>query len=200
MNVAIGSCTDFQDTLCNYNTLHCILYRKGTVVWNLPNCLAAYCDDKQIRFVKCWGLHLVKRENQLAAILYTNGSYNQSHCVLPCEWWRETGHIRLPVSTVNRTYELSGITQVTPFRKYGKHSTCNNGQSNTTTDSVQLDQTLCLEARLHLADILGEQLKQTTEQTDLIAPLAHIKLIFVPSFTNANVRCNMEKMIWFDLG
>ena len=27
------------------------------------------------------------------------------------------------VSTVNRTYELSGITHVTPFCKYGKHST-----------------------------------------------------------------------------
>ena len=33
------------------------------------------------------------------------------------------GHIRLSISTVNRTYELSGITHVTPFRKYGKHST-----------------------------------------------------------------------------
>ena len=36
---------------------------------------------------------------------------------------RYTGRIRLSVSTVNRTYELSGITHVTPFRKYGKHST-----------------------------------------------------------------------------
>ena len=33
------------------------------------------------------------------------------------------GRIRLSVSTVNRTYELSEITHVTPFRKYGKHST-----------------------------------------------------------------------------
>ena len=33
------------------------------------------------------------------------------------------GRIRLSVSTVNRTYELSGITHVTPFREYGKHST-----------------------------------------------------------------------------
>ena len=33
------------------------------------------------------------------------------------------GRIRLSVSTVNRTYELSGITHVTPSRKYGKHST-----------------------------------------------------------------------------
>ena len=33
------------------------------------------------------------------------------------------GRIRLSVSTVNHTYELSGITHVTPFRKYGKHST-----------------------------------------------------------------------------
>ena len=33
------------------------------------------------------------------------------------------GRIRLPVSTVNRTYELSGINHVTPFRKYGNHST-----------------------------------------------------------------------------
>ena len=33
------------------------------------------------------------------------------------------GRIRLSVSTVNRTYELSGITHVTPFRKKGKHST-----------------------------------------------------------------------------
>ena len=33
------------------------------------------------------------------------------------------GRIRLSVSTVNRTYELSGITHVTSFRKYGKHST-----------------------------------------------------------------------------
>ena len=36
---------------------------------------------------------------------------------------RDIGRIRLSVSTVNRTYELSGITHVTPFRKYGKHST-----------------------------------------------------------------------------
>ena len=34
-----------------------------------------------------------------------------------------TGRIRLSVSAVNRTCELSGITHVTPFRKYGKHST-----------------------------------------------------------------------------
>ena len=34
-----------------------------------------------------------------------------------------TGRIRLSVSTVNRTYELSRITHVTPFRKYGSHST-----------------------------------------------------------------------------
>ena len=33
------------------------------------------------------------------------------------------GRIRLSVSTVNRTYELSGITHVTLSRKYGKHST-----------------------------------------------------------------------------
>ena len=33
------------------------------------------------------------------------------------------GRIRLSVSTVNRTYELSGITHVTLFPKYGKHST-----------------------------------------------------------------------------
>ena len=34
-----------------------------------------------------------------------------------------TGRIQLSVSTVNRTYELSGITDMTPFHKYGKHST-----------------------------------------------------------------------------
>ena len=33
------------------------------------------------------------------------------------------GRIRLSVSKVNRTYELSRISHVTPFRKYGKHST-----------------------------------------------------------------------------
>ena len=33
------------------------------------------------------------------------------------------GRIRLSVSTVNHTYELSGITHVTSFCKYGKHST-----------------------------------------------------------------------------
>ena len=35
----------------------------------------------------------------------------------------DIGRIRLSVSTVNRTDELSGITYVTSFRKYGKHST-----------------------------------------------------------------------------
>ena len=35
----------------------------------------------------------------------------------------DIGRIRLSVSAVNRTYELSGKTHVTPFRKYGKHST-----------------------------------------------------------------------------
>ena len=33
------------------------------------------------------------------------------------------GRIQISVSTVNRSYELSGITHVTPFRKYRKHST-----------------------------------------------------------------------------
>ena len=33
------------------------------------------------------------------------------------------GCIRLTVSTLNRTYELSGITHLTSFRRYGKHST-----------------------------------------------------------------------------
>ena len=41
------------------------------------------------------------------------------------------GCIRLSVSTVNSTYELSEITHVTPFRKYGKHST---GPSTVRTD------------------------------------------------------------------
>ena len=36
---------------------------------------------------------------------------------------RVSGRIRLSVSTVNRTYELSGTTHVTLFPKYGKHST-----------------------------------------------------------------------------
>ena len=36
---------------------------------------------------------------------------------------KHIGRIRLSVSTVNRTYELSGITHVTLFPKYGKHST-----------------------------------------------------------------------------
>ena len=33
-----------------------------------------------------------------------------------------TVRVRLSVSTVNRTHELSGVTHVTPFREYGKHS------------------------------------------------------------------------------
>ena len=33
------------------------------------------------------------------------------------------GRIRLPISTLNHTYVISGITHATPFRKYGKHST-----------------------------------------------------------------------------
>ena len=37
--------------------------------------------------------------------------------------WHYIGRIRLSVSTVNRTYELPGITHVTSFRKYEKHST-----------------------------------------------------------------------------
>ena len=36
---------------------------------------------------------------------------------------KDYGRIRLSVSTLNRTYELSGITHVTLFPKYGKHST-----------------------------------------------------------------------------
>ena len=39
------------------------------------------------------------------------------------DWHVVIGRIRLSVSTVNRTYELSGITHVTLFPKYGKHST-----------------------------------------------------------------------------
>ena len=35
----------------------------------------------------------------------------------------ENGRIRLSVSTVNRTYEPSGITHVIPFYKHRKHST-----------------------------------------------------------------------------
>ena len=51
----------------------------------------------------------------------------------PCSWFllltyrsiyeRSMCRIRLFVSTVNRTYELSGITHVTPFCKYGNHLT-----------------------------------------------------------------------------
>ena len=46
-----------------------------------------------------------------------------SATVLPHIWWKSICRIRLSVSTVNRTYELSGITHVTHFRKYGKYST-----------------------------------------------------------------------------
>ena len=37
-----------------------------------------------------------------------------------------SGCIRLPVSTAKTTYKLSGMTHVTPLRKYGKHSTWTN--------------------------------------------------------------------------
>ena len=40
-----------------------------------------------------------------------------------CSRDHNNGRIRLSVSTINRTCELSGITHVTSFRKYGKHST-----------------------------------------------------------------------------
>ena len=48
--------------------------------------------------------------------------------MVPCSWVRaiilwDIGRIRLSISTINRTYELSGITHVTPFRSCGKHST-----------------------------------------------------------------------------
>ena len=50
------------------------------------------------------------------------------HCISPppevqVSLVDDTGRIRLFVSTVNRTYEFSGITHVTLFPKYGKHST-----------------------------------------------------------------------------
>ena len=38
-------------------------------------------------------------------------------------WCRHNGRFQLSVSRVNPSYELTGITHVTPFRKYGKHST-----------------------------------------------------------------------------
>ena len=46
-------------------------------------------------------------------------------CPLSPEWGcsSDNGRIRQPVSTVNRTNELLGITHVTPFRKCGKRST-----------------------------------------------------------------------------
>ena len=40
----------------------------------------------------------------------------------PIKQFGNTNRIRQSVSTVNRTCELSGITHVTPFRKYGKHT------------------------------------------------------------------------------
>ena len=51
--------------------------------------------------------------------LYARGTGGQyTHCS-----WGEYGCIRLSVSTVNSTYELSRITHVTRFCKYRKHST-----------------------------------------------------------------------------
>ena len=47
---------------------------------------------------------------------------NKPKC-FSCRVIIDFGRIRLSVSTVNRSYELSGMTHVTPFRKYGKHST-----------------------------------------------------------------------------
>ena len=38
-------------------------------------------------------------------------------------WSTSNGRIRLSVSTVKCTYELSGVTHVISFRSYGKHST-----------------------------------------------------------------------------
>ena len=49
--------------------------------------------------------------------------YEDSGSWTPEELELGIGRIRLSISTVNRTYELSGITHVTSFRKYGKHST-----------------------------------------------------------------------------
>ena len=45
-------------------------------------------------------------------------------------------YIRLSVRTVNRTYEISWITHVTPFRRYGKHSTGPSNQLLTDNESI----------------------------------------------------------------
>ena len=59
----------------------------------------------------------------------SRASYPGGHCWDYCHVVKSllnlqiNGRIRLCVSSANRTYELSGITHVTPFRRYGKHST-----------------------------------------------------------------------------
>ena len=59
---------------------------------------------------------------------FTSGWYTQSTSGLRWKSYSNSrsrcyGRIQLSLSTVNRTYELLGITPVTPFHKYGKHST-----------------------------------------------------------------------------
>ena len=57
---------------------------------------------------------MISSHHIVSLLIYFSYCVFAEHC---------SGRIRLSVSTVNRTDELSGITHVTLFRKYGKHST-----------------------------------------------------------------------------
>ena len=87
-----------------------------------------------LRFIAVWIYNLTVFMLCMSMLTSNSSGSMQKHRYLGCfhaasareniSWvWVISGRIRLSVSTVNRTYELSGITHVTLFLKYGKHST-----------------------------------------------------------------------------
>ena len=101
---------------------------KGPVTWNMfpfddVNIIPWHGNQGQGGFVRNLGSGFPWQIDR--GLEYHDCHSALCRCPLSSKWGcsSDNSRIRQPVNTVNRTYDLSGITHVTPFRKYGKRST-----------------------------------------------------------------------------
>ena len=110
------------------NTISCI-YKHPKVSNELfKSYFSKMCDSSllswDVMILFSLAIRTVVLQLKSDTIQYICDLYGLTNLVIQSTCYKgDTGRIRLSVSTVNRTYGLTGITHVTPFRKYGKHST-----------------------------------------------------------------------------
>ena len=89
--------------------------------WQLPSTDDSYYQLSPLQSIKPKRFYQPTRP--LLSICRKLCLWAHSYRIRPVGGAPNKGRIRLSVSTVNRTYELSGIAHVTPFPEYVKHST-----------------------------------------------------------------------------